>query len=47
VLGSGVALEGRLVHVCCVSGEPEPRAIRSVIEGEGVRADLAYLAAPA
>ena len=44
VLGSGVALEGRLVHVCCVSGETGSHAaIRSVIEGEGVRADLAYL----
>jgi acetylornithine deacetylase/succinyl-diaminopimelate desuccinylase-like protein len=43
-LGSGVALEGRLVHVCCVSGETGSHAaIRSVIEGEGVRADLAYL----
>jgi acetylornithine deacetylase/succinyl-diaminopimelate desuccinylase-like protein len=43
-LGSGVELEGRLVHVCCVSGETGSHAaIRSVIEGEGVRADLAYL----
>ena len=43
-LGSGVGLEGRLVHVCCVSGETGSHAaIRSVIEGEGVRADLAYL----
>ena len=43
-LGSGAALEGRLVHVCCVSGETGSHAaIRSVIEGEGVRADLAYL----
>jgi acetylornithine deacetylase/succinyl-diaminopimelate desuccinylase-like protein len=43
-LGSGVALEGRLVHACCVSGETGSHAaIRSVIEGEGVRADLAYL----
>jgi acetylornithine deacetylase len=38
------ALAGRLVHVCCVSGETGSHAaIRSVIEGEGVRADLAYL----
>ena len=37
-------LAGRLVHVCCVSGETGSHAaIRSVIEGEGVRADLAYL----
>jgi acetylornithine deacetylase len=38
------ALAGRLVHVCCVSGETGSHAaIRSVVEGEGVRADLAYL----
>ena len=48
VLRGGVALEGRLVHVCCVSGETGSHAaIRSVIEGAGggepVRADLAYL----
>jgi acetylornithine deacetylase/succinyl-diaminopimelate desuccinylase-like protein len=48
VLRSGVALEGRLVHVCCVSGETGSHAaIRSVIEGAGggepVRADLALL----
>jgi acetylornithine deacetylase len=37
-------LAGRLVHVCCVSGETGSHAaIRSVVEGEGVRADLAYL----
>src|SRR5262249_31760375 len=40
-------LAGRLVHVCCVSGETGSHAaIRSVIEGEGVRADLAYLGGP-
>jgi acetylornithine deacetylase/succinyl-diaminopimelate desuccinylase-like protein len=44
VLASGAALQGQLVHVCCVSGETGSHAaIRSVIEGEGVRADLAYL----
>ena len=44
VLRSGYPLAGRLVHVCCVSGETGSHAaIRSVIEGEGVRADLAYL----
>ena len=44
VLGGGVTLSGRLVHVCCVSGETGSHAaIRSVVEGEGVRADLAYL----
>ena len=44
VLRGGYVLAGRLVHVCCVSGETGSHAaIRSVIEGEGVRADLAYL----
>jgi acetylornithine deacetylase len=44
VLRGGHSLLGRLVHVCCVSGETGSHAaIRSVIEGEGVRADLAYL----
>jgi succinyl-diaminopimelate desuccinylase len=44
VLRSGQPIAGRLVHVCCVSGETGSHAaIRSVIEGEGVRADLAYL----
>jgi acetylornithine deacetylase len=44
VLTSGVPIAGRLVHVCCVSGETGSHAaIRSVIEGEGVRADMALL----
>ena len=44
VLASGVPIAGRLVHVCCVSGETGSHAaIRSVIEGEGVRADMALL----
>jgi len=44
VLASGVPITGRLVHVCCVSGETGSHAaIRSVIEGEGVRADMALL----
>jgi acetylornithine deacetylase/succinyl-diaminopimelate desuccinylase-like protein len=44
VLRSGHPLAGRLDHVCCVSGETGSHAaIRSVIEGEGARADLAYL----
>jgi len=44
VLRGGYPLAGRLVHVCCVSGETGSHAaIRSVIEGEGVRADLGYL----
>jgi acetylornithine deacetylase/succinyl-diaminopimelate desuccinylase-like protein len=41
---SGVPLEGRLVFLCCVSGETGRHdAIRNVIEGEGVRADLCIL----
>jgi acetylornithine deacetylase/succinyl-diaminopimelate desuccinylase-like protein len=44
VLAGGVPIEGRLVHVCCVSGETGSHAaIRSVVEGEGVRADMALL----
>ena len=44
VLAGGVPIAGRLVHVCCVSGETGSHAaIRSVIEGEGVRADMALL----
>jgi acetylornithine deacetylase/succinyl-diaminopimelate desuccinylase-like protein len=44
VLASGVPVAGRLVHVCCVSGETGSHvAIRSVIEGERVRADMAVL----
>jgi acetylornithine deacetylase len=44
VLRGGHRIAGRLVHVCCVSGETGSHAaIRSVIEGEGVRAHLAYL----
>lgn len=44
VLAGGVPLQGRLVHVCCVSGETGSHAaIRSVVEGEGVRADMALL----
>jgi succinyl-diaminopimelate desuccinylase len=44
VLAGGVPIAGRLVHVCCVSGETgSHQAIRSVIEGEGVRADMALL----
>jgi acetylornithine deacetylase/succinyl-diaminopimelate desuccinylase-like protein len=41
---SGIPLEGRLVFLCCVSGETGRHdAIRNVIEGEGVRADLCIL----
>lgn len=44
VLRSGLPLPGRLVFLCCVSGETGKHdAIRSVVEGEGVRADIAVL----
>ena len=38
------AIDGRLVFVCCVSGETGKHdAIRHVVEVEGVRADLAFV----
>jgi acetylornithine deacetylase/succinyl-diaminopimelate desuccinylase-like protein len=44
VLASGTTITGRLVHVCCLSGETGSHAaIKSVVEGEGVRADMAVL----
>lgn len=44
VRDAGVPLEGRLVFVCCVSGETGKHdAIRHVVEQEGVRADLAFV----
>ena len=44
VIASGEPIAGRLVHLCCLSGETGRHdAIRSVIEGEGVRADMAFL----
>src|ERR1043166_2475487 len=44
VIASGVAIAGRLVFVCCLSGETGKHdAIRSVVEGAGVRADNAVL----
>jgi acetylornithine deacetylase/succinyl-diaminopimelate desuccinylase-like protein len=44
VLASKVPLAGRLVFLCCLSGETGKHdAIRSVVEGEGVRADMAVL----
>jgi len=44
VIASGVAIAGRLVFVCCLSGETGKHdAIRSVVEGAGVRADMAVL----
>jgi acetylornithine deacetylase len=39
-----VKLRGRLVFLCCLSGETGKHdAIRSVVEGSGVRADIAIL----
>ena len=44
VIRSGVAIEGRLVFLCCVSGETGRHdAIRNVVETEGVRADMCLL----
>lgn len=44
VIASGVRITGELVLVCCLSGETGRHdAIQSVIEGEGVRADMAVL----
>jgi acetylornithine deacetylase/succinyl-diaminopimelate desuccinylase-like protein len=44
VIRSGVPIDGRLVFLCCVSGETGRHdAIRSVVETEGVRADMCVL----
>jgi len=44
VIQSGIPVRGRLVFLCCTSGETGRHdAIRSVVEGEGVRADMAIL----
>lgn len=44
VIRSGLPIEGRLVFLCCVSGETGRHdAIRNVVETEGVRADLCIL----
>src|SRR6202008_3210522 len=44
VLASEIPLAGRLLFSCCLSGETGKHdAIRSVVEGEGVRADMAVL----
>lgn len=41
---SGIALNGRLTFVCCVSGETgKTDAIRNIVEVEGERADMAFL----
>jgi acetylornithine deacetylase/succinyl-diaminopimelate desuccinylase-like protein len=44
VLASGVPITGKLIFICCLSGETGRHdAIRSVVEGAGVRADMAVL----
>jgi acetylornithine deacetylase/succinyl-diaminopimelate desuccinylase-like protein len=44
VKATGLPLRGRLIFVCCVSGETgKVDAIRNVIEVEGVRADIAVV----
>lgn len=44
VIAARLPVNGRLVFVCCVSGETGRHdAIRNVVETEGVRADLALL----
>ncbi len=44
VIAAGLKVRGRLVFLCCVSGETGRHdAIRSVVETEGVRADMALL----
>lgn len=44
VIAAGLPVNGRLVFLCCVSGETGRHdAIRNVVETEGVRADMAVL----
>ena len=44
VIASKVAIAGKLIFTCCLSGETGKHdAIRSVVEGAGVRADMAVL----
>jgi acetylornithine deacetylase/succinyl-diaminopimelate desuccinylase-like protein len=44
VIASGVTISGKLIFTCCLSGETGKHdAIKSVIEGAGVRADMAVL----
>jgi len=44
VIASKIPLSGRLIFACCLSGETGKHdAIKSVIEGAGVRADMAVL----
>jgi len=44
VIASRAAIKGKLVFTCCLSGETGKHdAIKSVVEGAGVRADMAVL----
>jgi acetylornithine deacetylase/succinyl-diaminopimelate desuccinylase-like protein len=44
VIASKAALTGKLIFTCCLSGETGKHdAIRSVVEGAGMRADMAVL----
>jgi acetylornithine deacetylase/succinyl-diaminopimelate desuccinylase-like protein len=44
VIASKIPLTGRLIFTCCLSGETGKHdAIKSVVEGAGVRADMAVL----
>jgi succinyl-diaminopimelate desuccinylase len=44
VIASGVPITGKLIFTCCPSGETGKHdAIKSVVEGAGVRADMAVL----
>lgn len=44
VIGSDVPIAGRLVHLCCLSGETGKHdAIRSIVEATGARVDMALL----
>src|SRR5437879_838942 len=44
VIASQVPITGRLIFTCCLSGETGKHdAIKSVVEGAGVRADMAVL----
>src|SRR5438445_10822873 len=44
VIASKVPIAGKLIFTCCLSGETGKHdAIRSVVEGAGVRADMAVL----
>src|SRR5256885_7201993 len=44
VIASEVPLSGKLIFTCCLSGETGKHdAIKSVVEGAGVRADMAVI----